>query len=202
MAPEKQAEIATGSISTRWGSSTDVGRAALLRPRPIDLAAHLQQVLPLISTPAVPAPLDKAVLKALAKDAKGRYQNAEEFARALSAAFRQAAPAEAAPTIVSAPPTREIRPEERRGIPSEARPSSRRGLVFAGGGVAVVLLVGAVVWFVGPFGGKTVETPPRGETPPAITKAAPPVTTANGCAKPAQGGTQTGRDGAPASSPS
>lgn len=143
------------------------------------MQAHLQQVPtpPSHFNPAVPAPLDKAVLKALAKDAKGRYQNAEEFARALSAAFRQAAPAEAAPTVFSVPPTREIRPEERRGIPSEARPSSRRGLAFAGAGVAAVLLVGAVVWFVAPFGGKTAETPPRGETPPAITKAAPPVTT-------------------------
>ncbi|MBI3394050.1 MAG: protein kinase [Nitrospirae bacterium] len=142
------------------------------------MQAHLQQVPPPPShfNPAVPAPLDKAVLKALAKDAKGRYQNAEEFAHVLSAAFRQAAPAEAAATVVSAPPTREIRPEERFVAPSEARRGPGRGLLFAGAGVAAVALIGAVVWFVGPFGAKPsgVETPAPVTRAPAPREVSPP----------------------------
>jgi predicted Ser/Thr protein kinase len=108
---------------------------------------HITDPLPLPRTvkPDVPEPIERVILRALAKDPAHRYQTAGEFVQALAVAVRKVSVPEAArPVVAEAAPTRreDVSLVTRVGRLWE-QPRGKVALV--GSGLAIVLLLGLLL---------------------------------------------------------
>ncbi|MBF8285680.1 MAG: Protein kinase protein, partial [Anaerolineales bacterium] len=108
---------------------------------------HITDPLPLPRTvkPDVPEPIERVILRALAKDPAHRYQTAGEFVQALAVAVRNVSVPEAARPVVA-----EAAPARREDVSLVTRVQQvwekpRGKVALAGGGVIALILLGALL---------------------------------------------------------
>jgi len=158
------------------------GRVPFRGETPIStILKHLNEPPPLEGPPAarIPPGVRVVLKKALAKDPANRYAKARDLAEALrdarSPSRRQqpiATEVLEAPTV-AAPPPRGATPSPRQDPPA---PRRSRGLLWAGGGAAVVVGLLLLVplsrggW---PWGAKASPSPDLGPSPSGVEPAAP-----------------------------
>jgi serine/threonine-protein kinase len=141
------------------------------------MSAHLEKtpVPPISLDPAMPQPLNDAILMSVAKDRSQRFQTAAAFRAALgnvagvlkpaavAAAAANASPrAAAAATVVAAPS--KMPPGLAPAPPPAPKPKSGRSLWVAAGGLATALVVVGVIQF-GPWKGTSAAQMPGGSAP-------------------------------------
>jgi len=131
---------------------------------------HITDPLPLPRTvnPAIPEPVERVILKALAKEPAGRYAGAGKMAAALRQALVKAGTfPEAAPLSAGSapPPPQAVPPLEKERVESPARRKLPRW-AFALGGVALMALIGLILAATGFFSGG--EAPTLTATPPQV----------------------------------
>jgi tetratricopeptide (TPR) repeat protein/tRNA A-37 threonylcarbamoyl transferase component Bud32 len=125
--------------------------------------------------PNIPEPIERIILRAMAKNPVDRFQTAEEMAEALRAA-RVSTGSLAIPRTGELPPTLPAPVEQR--VPAApaaldagaSRPAGGRRLWLAGAGVAAVVLVAALAFSLtrGPAGGGTAAGPAAGEAATSV----------------------------------
>jgi eukaryotic-like serine/threonine-protein kinase len=147
-----------------------VGRRPFMRPDPLDVVRdHLQTLPPPPRAVGAPisAELEAVVLKALAKDPKGRFQTAEEMSAALAAVPELqgvAAASQPLPTAAAAAPaTTTAKPAFT--LPALDARAKKIAAVLGAGVVLIVL----VVMLTGRHPAPPHPTPPAAKTPPVET---------------------------------
>jgi serine/threonine-protein kinase len=145
------------------GSMTAIMHKAMTTtpPRPSELAV------------TAPAALDPVVAKAMARRPEDRFDSAEAFAQALRAQPAQADPFASDATIMAAP-TRPATTPPPPPVPAAVPAAAGRGSkvpMIAGGAVALVVVAGALVWFLLP--GPTKPTDPERQASIAPAQTAP-----------------------------
>jgi serine/threonine protein kinase/Tfp pilus assembly protein PilF len=105
-----------------------VGRAPFTADTPYAIIHdHIFTPLPMPReiNPDLPEPIERVLLKALAKEPNDRFQSVEELITALEAALEPLVAPEAKETVVVPPPSTVARPVEAVEKPTEAKPSPK-----------------------------------------------------------------------------
>ena len=135
-----------------------------------------------------PASLDGVVAKAMARRPEDRFDTAAEFAQALRTPPAAVDAFASDETVVAAPRPAAPRPVAAAPVPAETEPakSSSKAPVFIGGGVAVVAVAAAIVWFVLPTHDTVAPASQQASIAPAAVPVTPPTSPAPAPVTPVQ----------------
>jgi serine/threonine protein kinase len=163
------------------------GRVPFVADTPLAvLFKHISDPLPLPSLvkPDIPAPIEKVILKALAKDPKDRFATADEFVTAWKRALAERETVRSTPEIASTPTRATVPLNQAQSKPAPAKPAPSKTGMPAGwiiGCLAVACLLFSITGLAimganlrnMPFLNQATDTPLPTET---VVTALPPTT--------------------------